>query len=272
MKSKLQQFYPSLREVEHDQIPEGYLPFQDGDSFFAIKEDELSEKDILLLNALFRHEKQTPWMKYLMRDEAIEDKNKEFTIIQIKLKGNKEEADLWMETFLYFFDEVEDSFFYKDKIHLLVVESSQLLELDLAGIVQTLEQDLGILSSLYIGSSKKVTEGLKESFVEDHNIFSHVEEKQAVNDYRLLYLQYYMREQVDKSYQLSLLREKIHNIKEAYELVMTLWLNQGNISQTAQSLYIHRNTLNYRLDKFEEETGLSLRNLSDLQLSYFSIV
>jgi sugar diacid utilization regulator len=35
-----------------------------------------------------------------------------------------------------------------------------------------------------------------------------------------------------------------------------------NVSETAKKLYIHRNTLLYRLDKFKQETGLDVRNFS----------
>jgi sugar diacid utilization regulator len=39
-----------------------------------------------------------------------------------------------------------------------------------------------------------------------------------------------------------------------------------NVSETAKKLYIHRNTLLYRLDKFKQETGLDVRNFNDAVL------
>ncbi len=39
--------------------------------------------------------------------------------------------------------------------------------------------------------------------------------------------------------------------------------NSLNISETSRNMYIHRNTLIYRLDKIEKDTGLNLRNFSD---------
>lgn len=39
--------------------------------------------------------------------------------------------------------------------------------------------------------------------------------------------------------------------------------NNLNVSETSRSLYMHRNTLLYRLDKIEKMTGLNLRNFSD---------
>jgi len=36
-----------------------------------------------------------------------------------------------------------------------------------------------------------------------------------------------------------------------------------NLSDTARQLYIHRNTLVYRLDKVQKQTGLDLRSFED---------
>ena len=39
--------------------------------------------------------------------------------------------------------------------------------------------------------------------------------------------------------------------------------NSLNVSETSRKLYMHRNTLMYRLDKIERVTGLNLRKFSD---------
>ena len=39
--------------------------------------------------------------------------------------------------------------------------------------------------------------------------------------------------------------------------------NSLNISETSRSMYMHRNTLIYRLDKIENATGLNIRHFSD---------
>ena len=36
-----------------------------------------------------------------------------------------------------------------------------------------------------------------------------------------------------------------------------------NVSETSRNLYMHRNTLLYRLDKIEKATGLNIRQFSD---------
>ena len=39
--------------------------------------------------------------------------------------------------------------------------------------------------------------------------------------------------------------------------------NSLNASETSRKLYLHRNTLTYRLDKIERATGLNIRKVSD---------
>ena len=60
-----------------------------------------------------------------------------------------------------------------------------------------------------------------------------------------------------------------HSAKEIFddaEMVATAETfleNNLNVSETSRKMYLHRNTLNYRLDKIEKATGLNIRNISD---------
>ena len=48
------------------------------------------------------------------------------------------------------------------------------------------------------------------------------------------------------------------------EIIEALVKNNLNISQTADDLYIHRNTLLYQLNKIKDQTGYNLKNISEL--------
>ena len=50
---------------------------------------------------------------------------------------------------------------------------------------------------------------------------------------------------------------------EMRNTIKALFNNQLNLVETAKELYIHRNTLIYRIDKFQKITGLDLRNFDD---------
>ena len=47
------------------------------------------------------------------------------------------------------------------------------------------------------------------------------------------------------------------------ETIRVFFRNDLNITAASKELFIHRNTLNYRLDKIKRETGLDLRTFQD---------
>ncbi len=52
--------------------------------------------------------------------------------------------------------------------------------------------------------------------------------------------------------------------REEYLQTLEAFLACGlNVSQAAKQAFMHRNTLNYRLNKFQKITGLNLHNLED---------
>lgn len=51
--------------------------------------------------------------------------------------------------------------------------------------------------------------------------------------------------------------------EETLQTINEYFANSLNVSETSRKLYIHRNTLVYRLDKIQRMTGLDLRNFDD---------
>ncbi len=59
---------------------------------------------------------------------------------------------------------------------------------------------------------------------------------------------------------------------ETLNTVEKLFENNLNISETARQLFIHRNTLVYRIDKIYKKTGLDLRNFEDALIFKIAIM
>ena len=51
--------------------------------------------------------------------------------------------------------------------------------------------------------------------------------------------------------------------EETLETIAKFFENNLNVSETSRQLFIHRNTLVYRLDKLDRATGLDLRVFDD---------
>lgn len=68
-------------------------------------------------------------------------------------------------------------------------------------------------------------------------------------------------------------RKPLENLdQETTNTIIAYVSNNMNLQKTAQELYIHRNTLNYRLVKLEKDFTLDLKNIRDLMILYFSIL
>ena len=66
--------------------------------------------------------------------------------------------------------------------------------------------------------------------------------------------------------------QSIDDSKDIRAIIVAMWQEQGNLAKTAQSLYIHRNSLQYKLEKFRLLSGLNLKNLDSLAFCYLLIM
>jgi hypothetical protein len=56
---------------------------------------------------------------------------------------------------------------------------------------------------------------------------------------------------------------KLLNDKETENMINTFFKNDLNVLKTSRALYVHRNTLLYKLDSFNKETNFDLQNFFD---------
>jgi carbohydrate diacid regulator len=144
----------------------------------------------------------------------------------------------------------------------------------------TLSSEVMIPIKIGIGSKFKnfketsVSYGDAETALNIGNIFN---ETENIYDFtklglgRLIY-------QLPKEFCIMFLEEILNgqnmNIfdKETLDTITKFFDNNLNISETSRKLYIHRNTLIYRLDKIEKQIGLDLRNFESSLLFRIAIL
>ena len=59
-----------------------------------------------------------------------------------------------------------------------------------------------------------------------------------------------------------------YNDQEMYKILETFFNNNSNTSTAAKELYLHRNTLIQKIDKFHEVTGYNPKNFKDAVIIY----
>ena len=62
------------------------------------------------------------------------------------------------------------------------------------------------------------------------------------------------------------LHQMILDQDQIQEIILSLWENSAVLTKAAQQLYLHRNSLQYKIDKWEELTGLQLKELTDFDI------
>ena len=61
----------------------------------------------------------------------------------------------------------------------------------------------------------------------------------------------------------SVQKGSLESLDQKRLTIQRFFENNLNISETSRQLYVHRNTLVYRLDKIQKTTGLDLRKFDD---------
>lgn len=101
-----------------------------------------------------------------------------------------------------------------------------------------------------------------------HNFDKGADSTGAIYLYRQLILERMVNDvppEVKARYHMGLLGPEAHKVlnNEIMTTIIQFFKNNLNLSETARQLYIHRNTLVYRLDKIQKAIGLDLRNFRD---------
>ncbi|GKV57600.1 hypothetical protein NCCP2222_35470 [Sporosarcina sp. NCCP-2222] len=184
--------------------------------------------------------------------------------------------------------EVEEAVhaFFEDNIRLLPV-SSQLAFLvekvstyiqtdeDYLSFAAALESDFFIKTKLFIGKFHQADSTFPAFFKQEEDLFT--KGLSLLPDQQILTV-----ESIFPSLLIQELPDHLHSVlqcqvvepvshdTELLKTVRTFFENGFNASVTAEKLHIHRNTLQYRLSKFQEKTGITVRNFDGALIAYYA--
>lgn len=139
-------------------------------------------------------------------------------------------------------------------------------------VVQALKEELGIDVIVGVGSTVRDVKEIAQSYALASNALRYAEvfaAKGKVHSYREFVLVKMLEDltpQKMEEYRAELMDTTATEIFEDEEMLNTaeeFLLSSLNVSETSRNLYMHRNTLLYRLDKIEKATGLNIRLFSD---------
>ncbi|MBF0779555.1 MULTISPECIES: helix-turn-helix domain-containing protein [unclassified Granulicatella] len=225
------------------------------------------------------HLEHQPWYRYLILEkDFVQFECTKIQFIHIHLyQGKTFQKDI-LGIFQAFFPNLLAQCYMSDS-NLIFILDQTVLTIDqeaLSDITATIEIDFGVKMAVLVGQIWESAKSLlPKLFQIEHKLFY-----QWVKEYErstcLLFSQLVLwgqrNAQGDILFLTTYLKQIIQNHEQLSDVIKMLWHEGAVLTKTAQNLYMHRNTLQYKLDRFYEQTGLSLKRMDDLALCYFVLM
>lgn len=248
--------------------------------WIGIPIEGIDNEELRLLKNLFSYENspfqmnpiQKKWHDFLFlkSDVLPGDRNFKYRTISFKISEADWETHEIEEAVNGFIDTDYIILWETKKQGVLIVLNSDEFNPDeeiLSSLSQTLESDFYVKSYFFYGKLRSLSKECAKEFQENQILFKNA--LTLMPSERVFTFEKCFPSLVASNFTANI-KEFIHTqildpISEEPELITTIrrYLeNHLNATLTAKQLYIHRNTLQYRLDKFMDITGINLKDFN----------
>ena len=281
---ELLDWFPDGKILDQPVDKEGYLSLPLSNyQWLLLEEASLSEREKQLV-ALLTKQEQTislnPWYTYLIEGKGQAPQNfKKLQLIYCHLSYfQKENLSSWLEMMRTLFPNFLTMIQVgaKDYIFVLQQDKYSSVRSILTDTIEAVEYDFGVRLSIMLGQvwTQNAHQTLADLIKAERELFKTWwrQGHQGVQTFSQLYLWSLGEGLVNLRIIKDYLRQLIQDQDQIQEIILSLWENSAVLTKTAQQLYLHRNSLQYKIDKWAELTGLELKDLTDLTLCYHLIL
>ena len=279
----IREWFPHAEVTDQANPPAGYVavPLQ-AHQWLLLKEEELTEREKQLISWLGGEEEvaPNPWYQYLIdgKGEAPQVIKKMQLVYCHLSHSTAEGIASWLEMMQTLLPNFRATLQLSGQDYVLILDQDQSLPVAdiLKDTVSAMEYDFNIRLSIMVGQVWTESKVGKVSPVirAEQAVFRAWIREGHQGVYRFSQLYLWGIEQADLD--LTPIKESLHQLIESQDqlqdIIVALWDNGAVVTKAAQQLYLHRNSLQYKIDKWEELTGLQLKNLTDLALCYHLVL
>ena len=277
---ELLDWFPDGKILDQPVDKEGYLSLPLSNyQWLLLEEASLSEREKQLV-ALLTKQEQTislnPWYNYLIEGKGQAPQNfKKLQLVYCHLSYfQQENLTSWLEMMGTLFPNCQTVLQVGAQDYIFVLQQDKYTSVRsiLMDTLEAVEYDFGVRLSIMLGQvwSQTGHQALSDLIKAERDLFKNWwrQGHQGFHTFSQLYLWSMGEKMVDLGLIKDYLHQMIVNQDQIQEIILSLWENSAVLTKTAQQLYLHRNSLQYKIDKWAELTGLQLKELTDLTLCY----
>lgn len=277
---ELQDWFPEAQISDQPIEKPGYLTLPlASQQWILLEEAGLSEREKQLVALLTQQEQArslNPWYSYLIEGKGQAPQTfKKIQLVYCHLSYfQQENLSSWLDMMRTLFPNYLTTIQVGAQDYLFVLQQDKYNSVRsiLSDTLEAVEYDFGLRLSIMLGQiwSQNTHQSLSDLIKSERELFKTWwrQGHQGVQTFSQLYLWSLGEKQVDLRIIKDYLRQLILDQDQIQEIILSLWENSAVLTKTAQQLYLHRNSLQYKIDKWEELTGLQLKELTDLTLCY----
>lgn len=268
--------------------PEYFCFFEDlSKSYIAIPKEDLSEREKMLLESFFTwiEPSSTPlnystveqnWFHYLTGDgnlPATDGRRIRHIHFYIREKFNRENFREALKSF--FQDHLVIVWLSENNGVMIEKETAEiLLPDDFLSLTEAVLSDFYFSVDFYMGRFYEPSDSLKEHFLREQHYFylsKKILPQRRIFTFETAFPLFVMS--IEGKELVPVLQAEWENLfqndRELLETIKLYLENNLNTSLTAKKLYLHRNSLQYRIDKFVERTSIDIREFKGAVSVYF---
>ena len=277
---ELLDWFPDGKILDQPVDKEGYLCLSlPNNQWLLLEEASLSEREKQLVSLLTQQEQTislNPWYGHLIEGKGQAPQTfKKIQLVYCHLSYfQQENLSSWLDMMRTLFPNYLTTIQVGAQDYFFVLQQDKYNSIRsiLSDTLEAIEYDFGLRLSIMLGQvwSQNAQQSLSDLIKAERELFKTWwrQSHQGVQTFSQLYLWNLGEKQVDLRIIKDDLRQLIQDQDQIQEIILSLWDNSAVLTKTAQQLYLHRNSLQYKIDKWEELTGLQLKDLTDLTLCY----
>lgn len=289
MINKLQSLFPSLvkiHEVANKNVHDYHWFTTNDGNIFGILKKELSDKEYKLLHTFLSPynetfppvtESEKLW-KQRIHSTINEPIDYNYRFIYFSIDKDQISPKSFKEAIIELFDKEIPILWENNTEGILIEEqmNDQEENISYEQIIDILMSDLYVNLKFFVGTFQDHLNDLNQYY---ENLLSTVKVAFLYSDKTVLHLvdaiPFLIIDKLEEPLKSDLpkviLRDYVHD-QEFLHTIETFLESNLNISVAAKKLYMHRNSLQYRIEKFQEHTGIDIRDFQQALAVYLAIV